>query len=125
MTEPNKGGRPAYAPTDVLRKQVESMCGFGIKEDDIARSIGISDVTLRKYYREELDNGITKANTAVAQSLYKKAMGEGTGAVTAAIFWLKTRAGWKETVVNEHSGPDGAPIPVSAVVRSVIDPQKA
>ena len=80
------------------------MCGVGIPADDIARSIGISADTLRKYYREELDNGTTKANAAVAQSLYKKALGEGTGAVAAAIFWLKTRAGWRETVHLEHGG---------------------
>ena len=28
---------------------------------------------------------------------YRKATGEGREAVTAAIFWLKTRAGWRET----------------------------
>src|SRR5579884_3565593 len=30
--------------------------------------------------------------------------------VTAQIFWLKTRAGWKETTLNEHTGKDGRPI---------------
>jgi hypothetical protein len=104
MTELSKGGRPPHEPTPQLRSQVESMCGFGIPADDIARSIGIGPDTLRKYYREELDNGTTKANTAVAQSLYKKALGDGTSAVTAAIFWLKTRAGWKETLNLNHEG---------------------
>jgi hypothetical protein len=33
----------------------------------------------------------------VAESLYRKATGEGRESVTAAIFWLKTRAHWKET----------------------------
>lgn len=80
------------------------MSGFGVPEDDIALSLGISAPTLRKHYRSELDLGHIKANSAVAQSLYKKALGDGTSAVTAAIFWLKTRAGWKETVVNEHVG---------------------
>jgi len=37
----------------------------------------------------------------VAENLYRKATGEGREAVTAAIFWLKTHAGWKETVVQE------------------------
>lgn len=113
MAEKNKGGRPPHKPTAETRKQVESMAGFGIPEKDIGRSIGISDVTLRKHYREELDMGTVKANSAVAQSLYKKATGDGASSVTAAIFWLKTRAGWKETFVNEHSGPDGGPIEVS------------
>lgn len=80
------------------------MAGYGVPEDDIALTVDISGPTLRKHYRRELDLGHVKANAAVAQSLYKKATGDGTSAVTAAIFWLKTRAGWKETVVTEHSG---------------------
>ena len=105
MTDtPNKAGRPEHQPTPERRQQVESMAGFGIIEDDIARSVGIAPKTLRKHYREELDLGHIKANAAVAQSLYKKALGDGTSAVTAAIFWLKTQAGWRETLVNEHRG---------------------
>lgn len=100
----NKGGRPSHKPTDATRKQVESMAGYGIPEDDIALSLDISAPTLRKHYRRELDLGHVKANSAVAQSLYKKALADGTSSVTAAIFWLKTRAGWKETSVHEHSG---------------------
>ena len=30
--------------------------------------------------------------------------------MTAAIFWLKTRAGWKETNVTELSGGEGAEV---------------
>ena len=43
----------------------------------------------------------SKANTKVAESLYRKALGDGSQSVTAAIFWLKTRAGWKETLVQQ------------------------
>ena len=35
---------------------------------------------------------------------YKKATGDGPQSVTAAIFWLKTRAGWKETFIQETAG---------------------
>jgi len=38
------------------------------------------------------------------------ALGQGREAVTAAIFWLKTRARWKETTAVEHGGPEGGPI---------------
>lgn len=112
--QPNKGGRPPHQPTDAARKQVESMAGYGITEDDIAMSLEISKPTLIKHYRRELDMGHIKANSAVAQSLFKKATGDGAQAVTAAIFWAKTRMGWKETVVNEHSGPGGGPIETKA-----------
>ncbi|HEV7253715.1 MAG TPA: hypothetical protein VGN97_11575, partial [Mesorhizobium sp.] len=46
----------------------------------------------------------------VAENLFRKATGEGREAVTAAIFWLKTRARWKEVSVHEHAGVPGEPI---------------
>ena len=98
----NKGGRPAHQPTDVIRTQVETMAGYGITEDDIALSVGLSDVTLRKYYDQELRMGHIKANSQIAQSLFKKATSDGPQSVTAAIFWAKTRMGWRETV--DHTG---------------------
>jgi hypothetical protein len=52
--------------------------------------------TLNRHYRDELDVGLAEANTAVAGNLFCIATGDGPGAVTAAIFWLKTRAGWRE-----------------------------
>lgn len=89
-------GRKPHEATDKDRKTVESMASYGIPEDDIARVIGISRPTLRKWYSYELETGHIKANSMVAQSLYNKAMGSGQGAVTACIFWLKVRAGWVE-----------------------------
>jgi hypothetical protein len=100
-------------PTDENRRQVETLAGFGIPQPDIGRTIGVNDDTLRKYYRDELDSGTTKANAAVAQSLYRKALGDGTSAVTAAIFWLKTRAQWRETNTLELSGKGGGPIAIN------------
>ncbi|MCF6121051.1 hypothetical protein L2449_29975 [Mesorhizobium muleiense] len=52
----------------------------------------------------ELESGAIKANARVAETLYPKATGEGREAVTAAIFWLKTRARWKETSIHELEG---------------------
>jgi hypothetical protein len=43
--------------------------------------------------------------------------------VTAAIFWLKTRARWKETTVNEHAGVPGQPIEqITRIERVIIAP---
>ena len=94
-------GRRAHKPDPLLRRQVEAMAAYGVAEKDIACVIGIDPKTLRKHYRRELDTGAIKANSKIAESLYKKALGDGAQSVTAAIFWLKTRAQWKETVVNE------------------------
>jgi hypothetical protein len=91
-----KRGRPPHVPTEQDRRSVEAMSGHGVPELDIARVIGISHSTLRKWYLTELQTGHIKANSMVAQSLYNKAMGNGQGAVAACIFWLKCRAGWSE-----------------------------
>lgn len=80
------------------------MAGFGVPEIDIARVLGIDPKTLRKHYRDALDTGHVLANVKVAESLFRKATGEGRQSVTAAIFWLKTRARWKETAVHEVNG---------------------
>lgn len=104
--------RVAHSPTDAQRKQVEALAAYGIPQADIAKVIGIGIKTLCKYYDEELTTGGTKATAKVAENLYRKATGEGREAVTAAIFWLKTRAQWKETNVNEVTGKDGGVIRV-------------
>ena len=101
----NRPGRPAFRPTDEQRRQVEALVGIGIRESDIVRLIvnpqtgrAIDEKTLRHHFRKEIDTGQVKANAAVAQSLLKLAT---SGNVTAAIFWAKTRMGWKETNVTE------------------------
>ena len=73
------------------------MAGYGVPELSIARVVGIDPKTLRKHYREELDTGQIKATAKVAESLFRKATSDGSQSVTAAIFWLKTRGGWRET----------------------------
>jgi hypothetical protein len=104
--------RPSHKPDAASRRYVESMAGFGIPEADIGDMVGVDPKTLRKHYRLELKHGHTKANARVAENLYRRATGEGREAVTAAIFWLKTRAGWRETLSHEVSGRDGMPIEV-------------
>ena len=94
-------GRPAHLPSPSERRQVEAMAGYGVPEADIALVLGIDPKTLRKHYRDELDTGHIVANAKVAESLFRKATGDHRQSVTAAIFWLKTRARWKEPAVHE------------------------
>jgi hypothetical protein len=89
-------GRKPHEPTEKDRLAAETMSSYGIPELDIARVIGVNVHTLRKWYQYELETGHIKANSMVAQSLYQKAIGNSSGAVTACIFWLKVRAGWVE-----------------------------
>lgn len=95
-----------HKPTDESRKTAESASGLGLPHEQIGALLGIDDKTLRKYYRKELDNGIAKANGQVVKSLYNSAT---SGDTTAAIWWTKTRLGWKDLSRVEISGPDGGP----------------
>jgi predicted transcriptional regulator len=74
---------------------------------DIAHKLGITDDTLRKHYKKELEDGRIDANASIANTLFNQAK---KGNMTAAIFWLKTRAGWKETNITELAAGDGAQI---------------
>ena len=108
--------RKPHEPTEKDRKQVSAMAGFGLKHDQIAKIIGISDETLRKYYSHELDVAESMMNAQIAQNLYSIANSKGPGAITAAIFWLKTRAGWRETSRTEVTGKDGGAIEIESKV---------
>lgn len=94
-------GRPEFTPTEPQRAQVKAMAAYGVPQDDIATVIGCSSPTLRKHFWSELDTAAIEANAKVAQSLFRKAV-EGTGkeAVTACIFWLKCRAGWRDVAIE-------------------------
>ncbi len=97
--------RPSYIPDQATQKQVEAMAGCGIPEADIAAVLKIDPKTLRKHFRDELDLGHTKANAQVAGFLFNAAR---NGNVTAQIFWLKTRARWREVPAeHRHSGSLG------------------
>ena len=106
--------RPKFQGTAEQRRTVETLAAYGTPEEELAATIGehgIDPKTLRKYFRHELNVGATKANSAVAQTLYKMAT---SGTYPAAtMFWLKCRAGWKETNILQHSGPNGGPIKIT------------
>ena len=99
-----KMGRPPYEPTEEGRKLARTLSAVGIPFEDIAAKLEISADTLVKYYKADLDAGRIDANAAIGQTLFQQAK---NGNTAAAIFWLKTRARWKETHAVEHSGPDG------------------
>jgi transposase len=106
--------RKPHDPTDETRAQVDALASFGVQQDDIAKYIGVAGKTLRKWYRQELDTAQTRANEAVAKSLYSQAVDDKN--TTAAIFWLKSRAGWREKFDLNHFSPDGSMAPPKTIV---------
>lgn len=112
-TGKDKGGRPPHLPDATTRNKVFMLSTVGTRHEDIATVLNISADTLTKYYKEELDKGRIEANASVAETLFKQAK---EGNTTAMIFWLKSRAKWKETSQHEISGnPDGSPVEVKII----------
>lgn len=92
-----------HVPDDQKRAQVRALAGFGIIQVDIANYLGIATNTLAKHYKKELEVGPVSANMKVASRLYDIAInGNDREAKIACMFWLKTRAGWKEN--NDFKG---------------------
>ena len=108
-------GNKAYVVTEENRRIVQMMTAAGVTQEGIALCIGCSIDTLERHFRRELDTAVDELNTKVAGSLLKSALG---GNTAAQIFWLKTRARWRETDRIEHTGADGSPLNLgsSAVV---------
>jgi len=102
-------GRPSHKPTQSDKDTVKRLSALGCPHEDIAIRLKISSDTLVKYYKDELDEGRIDANAAIAGTLFSQAK---NGNTAAAIFWLKTRAKWAETVKQEITGSDGAPFTI-------------
>tara|TARA_R110000851_G_scaffold268071_2_gene420671 strand:+ start:4747 stop:5319 length:573 start_codon:yes stop_codon:yes gene_type:complete len=96
----------AFIPTAEDRARVETLSGLGMRHDEIslvvinpASGVPVNEKTMRDHFPKELGAGVVKANSKVAESLFDMAVGRNGVArsATAAMFWLKCRAGWRET----------------------------
>lgn len=114
-----KGGRPEHEPTKATRDTVSLHALVGTPQEIIADVLGIDSKTLRKHYREELDQSLAKANATIGGALFNKAKAGDTAAMT---FWLKTRAGFRETQNIDHTT---AGQPITKIERVIIDPNHA
>ena len=97
-----------HKPTDEARKLVQLHATIGTPQETIAKVLGIDSKTLRKYYRQELDTALAKANATIGGALFNKAKG---GDTTAQIFWMKTRARWSEKNEIDLTSSDGSMTP--------------
>ena len=107
--------RKPHKPTDATRQMVQLHTTVGTPQAIVADMLGIDDKTLRKYYREELDQSLAKANATVGGALFNKAKG---GDTTAMIFWMKTQAGWREKQEFNHTSSDGSMTPSTIILRA-------
>lgn len=105
MAAKAKGGQEPFEPTDEQRDLVAILAGNGVPQPVICRFITwpqmtreagkpITDRTLRKAFRSELDAGMDVANAKLIKTAFKVATVDEVPSVL--IFLLKTRLGWKE-----------------------------
>lgn len=103
------GGRPSFVADNTQRVAVSALAACGTRFALIAQHVGVDTKTLRRHFRQELADGRQDANARIAKSLFDSALG---GNTVAQIFWLKTRAGWRETnvVQNQLLDKNGLPL---------------
>lgn len=89
-----------HTPTESTRTMVKCLKVGGYTDEAIASAFDppINNKTLRKHYATELASGKAKIDSLVVSKLVEAAI---KGDITAAIFYLKTRMGWRETP-KEH-----------------------
>jgi len=110
-----------HKPTDAQRQLVQLHATIGTRQDNIARIVGVDAKTLRKHYSDELDLGADRANATIGGALFNKAR---NGDTAAQIFWMKTRAGWREKQEFDHTSSDGTMTP-TAIERTIVLPNGA
>ena len=112
------GGRPIIIFDDTQIAQVEALAAV-LSKKQLSDHMGISDTTLREIEGRQPDvsdaykRGKAKAISRMGQSLIMQAE---DGNTSAAIFYLKTQAGWRETEQEQGNHnitlqivkPDGA-----------------
>ena len=93
-------GRPRKELTDEQRGEVETLAAL-LTQDQIADYFGITRPTFAAMMERDADislrykRGKSKAIGSVARGLLQKAR---DGDTASAIFYLKTQAGWRETM---------------------------
>ncbi len=102
-------GRKAIELTEEQKAQVEALAAY-LTQEQIADYFGIGKTTWFAMMdrdaeiAERYKRGKAKAIGSIAQSLIQQAR---NGDKVAAMFYLKTQAGWRETTHVDHSNTDG------------------
>ena len=99
----SRGDHNEHIPTEGTRQTVRLHALVGTRQEVIADVLDIDPKTLRKHYRKELDQALAQANATIGGKLFRKAA---DGDTSAMIFWLKTRAGFREKSRDEDDDTD-------------------
>ena len=94
--------------------ELEKLCGMQCTDEEVAAFFGVSTRTIERRrkverFHEIMERAKAKGRVSVRRNLFRLASG---GNVAAAIFLAKTLLGYRDVLSNEHSGPNGGPIPI-------------
>ena len=95
--------------------ELEKLCALQCTDEEVAAFFGVSTRTIERRrkvgsFREAMERGKAKGRISVRRHLFRLASG---GSAASAIFLAKNLLGFKDVISNEHSGPEGGPIPMS------------
>ena len=96
--------------------ELEKLCGMQCTDEEVAAFFGVSTRTIERRRRVErfvevMERAKAKGRVSVRRNLFRLASG---GNVAAAIFLAKNLLGYRDVLSNEHSGPNGGPIPIDS-----------
>ena len=97
--------------------ELEKLCTMQCTDEEVAAFFGVSTRTIErrrqvKRFGEVMEHAKAKGRVSVRRSLFRLAA---SGNIAASIFLAKNLLGYRDVVANEHSGPNGGPIPLSVV----------
>jgi len=100
---------------------------MGLSEQQIADSLGISNATLGRRkkddveFAEALKAGKAAGVRAVTNALFEGATNPDKPSTSAQIFFLKNRGGWTDRAEVEHSGVVGVDVQLDAAIEALKD----
>lgn len=109
------GRMAAFEPTDADRQLVMLCAAIGMTQEQTARQVrfpdGIAVETLVAHFAVELRDGADRMAAAIAGNLANIARDKThPKSVTAAIFWLKARRGWRDADGLKVEVPKGGDV---------------
>lgn len=108
----DKKNSPGFEPTPAQSKSVSVMTGLGMTPAQISDILVIEESLLKQFYKRELAGASPYVNLAVSKKALEMALSGNHPDMTK--FWLKTRAGWRETNNVEITGKDGGAIEINS-----------
>jgi hypothetical protein len=95
-----KPNTPYHVRSEQLAAQVRDLAAFGLSKTSVSITARISLYILEKYYMNDFLDGQSRMQRKLAAKAMEEAM---DGNTPVLIHLLKTKLGWNETQLIEHS----------------------